>query len=95
MAEYLYHTYIYHTTTDVIGVDPVVEAAKVADFDTNYKSQCILVSDIIPAATTFDINLGYLEFKAKVDGVNILWTDIKYANEEKVYDLYLITNAPI
>jgi len=95
MAEYMYHCYVYHTTTDVVGIDPVAEAANTLDFETNYKSQTVEVNDIIPATTTFEIIKTYTDFKALIDGVNILWTDVKHANEGKAYDIYLITDAPV
>lgn len=95
MAEYLYHTYILKDPTDTIGYDAVTEAANKADFDTNYKAQTVKITDIISGATTFDIVKTYAQFKALIDGVNILWTDVKFANEDKFYDIYLLTNEPL
>ena len=95
MADYLYHTYIYHKTTDVIGVVPADEAVKVADFETNYKSLCVKIDDISIQATTFETLKTYDQFKALIDGVTITWGDVKFAKEEKAYDIYLLTDSPI
>lgn len=95
MADYLYHTYIYHNTSDVIGVVPADEAVKVTDFETNYKNLAVKIDDIIVNATTFENVVNYNAFKALIDGVNVLWGDVKYAKEAKAYDLYLITDSPL
>jgi len=95
MADYLYHTYIYYKTNDVIGIVPADEAVKVTDFETNYKALAVKIDDIVIQATTFESVKTYDQFKALVDGVTITWGDVKYAKEEKAYDIYLLTNAPL
>lgn len=95
MADYLYHCYIYHDTSNVIGVVPADEAAKVLDFETNYKSPAVKIDDVVINATTFETVKTYTQFKALIDGVNITWGDVKYAKEEKAYDIYLLTNEPL
>jgi len=94
MAEYLYHTYVYHDTTNVLGVNPITEAANTTDFETNYKSLCVKIDDITPGSTMFDIIKTYTEFKALIS-TPIAWSDVKYADEGKNYDLYLLTDQPI
>jgi hypothetical protein len=94
MAEYLYHAYIYHDTSNVIGVNPVTEAAYTLDFETNYKSQAVEVNDISSAATTFDIVKSYADFKTLIVSPRT-WGDVRYAKEAKAYDLYLLTSSPI
>jgi hypothetical protein len=93
MTSYLYKTRIWKDTTNVIGVDPAVEAANKTDFETNYKSSAIGVSSIEIAETTFITDLTYTEFKAKITG-DITWGDVKYSENSR-YDLYIITNSPI
>lgn len=95
MADYLFHTYIYHKTTDVIGIVPADEDAKVLDFETNYKNQCVKIDDIAINATTFETLKTYTQFKALIDGVTITWGDVKFAKEEKAYDIYLLTDSPL
>jgi len=95
MADYLYHTYIYHKTTDVLGIVPADEAAKVLDFETNYKTPASKIDDITIQTTTFETLKTYEQFKALVDGVTITWGDVKYAKEEKAYDIYLLTDSPL
>jgi hypothetical protein len=94
MADYLYHAYVYHDTSDVLGVNPVVEAANTADFENNYKSQAVQIDDIIPGQTTFDIVKTYTQFKALISSP-LTWSDVRYADEEKAYDLYLLTSSPL
>ena len=94
MTDYLYNTFVYHTTTTVIGVNQAEEEEHTTDFETNYKSQCLQVSKIIPLTTTFDIVLPYDQFKAKITG-DILWSDVKYVDDGKAYNLVLITDSPL
>jgi hypothetical protein len=94
MAEFLYHAYIYHNTSNVLGVNASQEATNTTDFETNYKSQAVEVSDIIPGTTTFDIVKSYTDFKTLITSP-ITWGDVRYANEDKVYDLYLLTSSPL
>jgi hypothetical protein len=95
MADYLYHTYIFHNTTNVIGVDPATEAANVTDFETNYKTPAVKIDDISIQSTTFESIKTYTQFKALVDGVILTWGDVKYAKEDKAYDIYLLTDSPL
>lgn len=94
MADYMYHTYIYHDTSNVLGVVPATEAANNTDFTTNYQSQCLLVDDIQSAATTFEIIKTWSQFKALVASP-YTWSDVKYSHEGDAWDIYLITSSPI
>ena len=95
MSDYLYHTYVYKNTNDVLGVVPADEAANALDFETNYKPTAIKVDDITINTTTFETIKTYAQFKALVDGSIITWSDVKYAVEGKAYDMYLIANSPL
>ena len=96
MVSYLYMARIMLDTTNSYGFNNSAEAANKTDFETNYKSQTVPVSDLENAETTFTIVLTYAEFKAKIDGVNILWSDVKLeTNDNLWYDLYLLTETPI
>jgi hypothetical protein len=95
MAEYLYHTYVYYDTSNVIGANAVQEAANTTDFETNYKSQATEIDDLVPGATMFDIVVSYADFKALITSP-ITWADVKFADEDdKVYDLYLLSSSPL
>lgn len=95
MADYLYHCYIYHDINNVLGIVPADEAANVADFETNYKNQAVKIDDIIINQTTFDTVKTYTQFKSLIDGTTITWGDVKFAKEDKAYDIYLLTNSPV
>ena len=94
MAQYLYHTYVYHDQTDVLGIDSEEEATNATDFETNYKSQCTEIDDIVPGETMFEILKTYTQFKAMITG-DYSWSDVRYADEDKAYDIYLLTSTPI
>jgi hypothetical protein len=95
MADYLYHTYVYKNTNDVLGVVPADEAANTLDFETNYKATAVKVDDLEIMGTTFETIKTYSQLKALVDGVTITWADVKFAVEGKAYDIYLLTSDPL
>jgi hypothetical protein len=82
-------------TTNCYGFDNTAEAANKTDFDTNYKASCIQVDDLENQESTFIVRLTYAQFKVKIDGTNILWTDVKLEIATNHYDLYLLTNGPV
>jgi len=87
---YLYSTTIYRDTNDVIGINVVQNDLDKTDFETNYKSQAVLVGEIFLAETTFVLEITYASFKSKIDGVNILWSDVKYQETAKHYTLNIL-----
>ena len=95
MVNYLYEHTIWKDTTAVIGVDNAQEALDTTDFDTNYKSQSIEVASLVVFDNTYQIEKTYAQFKALIDGVNILWSDVRYEVGPNHYHLYLMTNTPI
>jgi hypothetical protein len=95
MVYYLYMTRIWFDTSSTVGFDNAAEAANTTDFETNFKSLAYPVSDMENQATVFIMNKTYAQFKALVDGVNILWSDVKCETNTKHYDLYLLTPGPL
>jgi len=95
MAYYLYMTRIMTDLNNCYGFDNTTEAANKTDFDTNYKTSTTQVDDLENQETTFLIKLTYSQFKAKIDGTNILWADVKLEIANNFYDLYLLTNGPV
>lgn len=95
MTNYLYMARIMTNTDNCYGFDNAQEALDKTNFDNNYKASCIEVDDLENSETTFLVKLTYEEFKAKIDGTNILWTDVKLEIAGNFYDLYLLTNNPV
>jgi len=95
MTLYLYMARIMTDTSNAFGFNNTQEAADKLDFETNFKSQTLAVDDLENMETTFITRLSYTQFKAKIDGVNILWTDVKLETTAIFYDLYLLTTSPI
>lgn len=67
-----------------------------ADFETNYKTIAKEFSSITISDTVFTLELTYTNFKALIDGINIIWADVRYIikmiNGLKRYELHFITN---
>ena len=95
MADYLYMTRIWFNTADTVGFDNSAEAANTTDFETNYKANTYPVSDMEMMTTVFIIYKTYAQFKALIDDVNILWSDVKCETNTRHYDLYLLTTGPL
>ena len=95
MADYLYQTIIYTDTANVIGTDNAAEATNKADFEANFKVTAKVISSIVISTVTFITNDTYTAFKVRIDGVNLTWADVKYAQQSDRYILYLITANPL
>lgn len=88
---YLYHTTLYKTTTNVVGA-PADNATNLSDFETNYKSSAVKVSDVSIAETTFRVENTYSAFKALVASP-LTWADVKYTDdgsEDNDMELFLL-----
>lgn len=83
------------STTNTIGFDPTTEAANKTDYETNYKSLTVKVTDIVVAETAFIVEKTYTAFKALIDGSTIKWTDVKEKESDIAYELHLITDSPL
>jgi len=90
---YLYQTIIYKDVNKVIGADPNNDANK-ADFVNNYKSIAQKIDSIIVAETSFEIDMLYADFKAKIISP-ITWADVKYIEDNNSYTLYLASENPL
>jgi hypothetical protein len=95
MVDYLYKARIWKDTTNVVEVNPTTELANKTEFETNYKSSTISINNLELMGTTFVILKTYTDFKVLIDGINILWTDVKCENGGNFYDLYLLTTSTI
>lgn len=93
MAEYIYKTYLYHETVDVIGA-PASNATDLADFTTNHAADVVDISDLDLAGTSFGIEKSYEDFDALVAG-DYDWTDVRCRTDENAHELYLVTTTPI
>lgn len=91
MADYLYKATIWFDTTDVLGVDPQVEAARTADFEQNYKADCYEVDDLELMETYFLVEWTYETLKQKIIDTGLDWTDVKMEIGDKFYDLYVLS----
>jgi hypothetical protein len=94
MAQYLYKTIIYTNDTNVIGLDTTQNASDVADYENNNQASTVKVSNVQVAETTFLTELDYTDFDALITG-DYSWDDVKEADHETHYELYLITSSPI
>jgi hypothetical protein len=94
MVNYLYKVEVYKTGEKVGNIAQSVIDLICSNFETNYKSSTIEVSEVEIIDTTFIIELFYDDFKSKVTG-DITWADVKYIDAGKKYKLYLLSESPI
>ena len=95
MVDYIYKVRIWTDTSAVIGVDPAVEAANLADFDANYRASTIPVGTLEVLATAFTTDWSYDTLKAHVDDVALSWTDIKLITGDIFVDLIVISQVAL
>lgn len=86
---YLYKTTIYKITDNVVGIDVGQNDTDKTDFDNNRKSSAIKIDNIVLAELTFEVEKTYTNFSALITG-GILWSDVKYTQSDKKYELYLL-----
>lgn len=89
MSDYLYNAIIYKTTDNVVGLDVTQNNLDKTDFETNYKSSCEDITLVNVAATTFEHDETYTDFKAMITG-DITWSDVKMVEGDNKYTLYLL-----
>ena len=92
---YIYRKTIFKETNDIIGIDISQNSADKTDFETTYKSQVAMVSDMYIAETSFLIDKSWSNFKALIDGTIRVWGDVKCMESEGRYILNLVTTNPI
>jgi len=89
MANTLYRARIWFNTSDVIGIDPTEEAARVADFEANHKSVTVPCDDLENQENLILRTMSYEDFGDLIDGVTFKWNMVLLETAEKFYDLYL------
>jgi len=87
---YLYKAIIYKDTQG-LSIPDGTNAADKIDFETNYKSQSVVVNETVLAETTFVSEISYSAFKAKVT----LWSNVKYIEDTVKYIINLISENPL
>lgn len=85
---YLYHTTIYKETSSIHGLNVSQNNADKADFEDNHKASAIVVDSVDIAETTFTIQDDYTTFSGRIT-TPIVWSDVKYIEEQGRYVLYL------
>ena len=90
---YLYKTYLFKVTHNVVPVPPD-NTANLADFEDNHKATASQVSEIIVAITTFICDDSYADFVAKIS-TPITWADVKYIETGHTIELNLVTTDPL
>lgn len=93
MSNYLYKTYLYTNTQDVL-TPPATNTADLADFESNHKDDAMQISELVLAETSFSSDKTYADFKALVT-TPISWSDIKFVIRDKFYELILISDTPL
>jgi len=88
----IYRTVIWKNPSEVITPDNVDRATFETqatsdrdDFENNYKSQVTVINSPI----AFDSEISYTDFKNKVDGTTILWSDVMMFETKNAYYLYV------
>ena len=94
MANYLYKTFIYTDTTNVVGLDETENAAHLADYEGNHQADTIKVDDIQIAETTFVTDMEYDDFHDLIV-TPFDWGDVRELEKDNNYQLYLITTSPL
>jgi len=95
---YLYKKTIYRGYGNIVGLSDAQKTqndADLSDFDTNHKTAATKVDEIIIAETTVITDLSYSQFEGKIDGVNILWSDVKFLQNADRYELNLISETEL
>ena len=71
-----------------------MHAANLLDFETNYETQSVPVTEMVVAETTFIIDLNYTNFKSKIVAP-ILWNDTKYVDGTLQHFIFISSNSPL
>jgi len=90
LANYLYKTILFKETANVVSL-PHDNATNLADFQANYEADVVLVDNVIPAETTFEIWKSYTDFKALINE----WTDVKCIDINHDYTLFLMSDTAL
>ena len=90
---YLYKTYLYKDESKVSPV-PENNTEDLADFEDNHKADAMEITELVLAETVFSTDKSYSEFDALITG-GILWSDVKYIEDEIFYELSLLSDTPL
>ncbi len=93
MANYLYRTTLYKTGVSVINESASNDTDR-TDFENNYKGTASSVTSVIISETTFETELSYSAFKTKI-ALPILWSDVKYVEDDRKYSLNLLSEIAL
>lgn len=91
MATHNHQTKIYKSTDSVIGIDTEQEAENKSDFETNYKSSCIVISR--KAEIGMVVESTYPDFKSFV-AEHGAWTDVQMIETDVEYTLFFEHKVP-
>ena len=89
MSNYLYKTTIFIDTSNLINIDNSQNNIDKLDFETNFKSQSLLIDEIVSMDMSFIISKTYSDFKALIV-TPLNWSDIKYIQGGNKYQLFLL-----
>jgi len=85
MSNYLYQTIISRTQS----------SSDKSDYETNHKSDIIEISQIKLLETTFILEESYSDFSAKIDGIDIKWSDVTVITSNDKYWLFLLSDTAL
>jgi len=92
MINSFYKTVIYTNTANVIGVNITQNTIDKIDFETNYKSTAIGITDATFFDTSLSSVLDFTVFKTKVSN----WDDVRYlVRDNNRYEIFTLQNTPI
>ena len=93
MANYLYKTVLYTSTTNVANV-PADNATNLTDYENNNQSSTVKVDDLQISETTFVIDKSYDDFDALIT-TPFDWGDVKEHAHGNKYELFLISTSSL
>jgi len=93
---YLYKTTILKDTSEYMmsQIEKDQHASDRVDFETNYKSLIIEISDIIILETTLLMSKTYTQFKQLING-SITWNNVQVISVENRYIFYIISEISL
>lgn len=94
MAGYLYTHSILTDAANTYGFDTGQEASDKTDFETNFKSTAIPISNFEEGESLFQTEKSYADFKTLIASP-ITWADVRYQTNSKFYHLLLLSDNPL
>jgi hypothetical protein len=91
---YIYQAIIYKNPSEVLGLTSqgIIdnEANKTAFEGAGKKENALPISELQIAETAFVIEKTYDEFEQLIE-TPLSWSDVKYRSDDRVYQLFLVT----